>query len=134
MSIKLAAIEAVQALPDIHEDLLFEAFDFLEKRKHAKMFIAINENLRSKWLRRKLWQEPSEIFVIAMDGNTISLSVSTFITIDELKVKLYEKKGYFPTKVILIYAGKLLEDGRSLSDYNIRDGCAIHAVLRLCGC
>uniref|UniRef100_A0A0A0L2G3 Ubiquitin-like domain-containing protein n=1 Tax=Cucumis sativus TaxID=3659 RepID=A0A0A0L2G3_CUCSA len=100
------------------------------------MFIAMNANLRSRWLRRKLWPEPTEIFVKLTNGNTIAIKVSIFIRTDGLKVKLYEKEGYLPSNIRFIYAGKMLEDGRSLSlsDYNITDGSTILASLRLCGC
>ncbi|KAA0025481.1 polyubiquitin-like [Cucumis melo var. makuwa] len=134
MPIKLAAIEAVQALSDIDEDLFFEAFDFLEKKNNAKMFIAMNANLRSRWLRRKLWSPSMKILLKTIYGKTIVVKVSAFITIEELKVKLYEKEAYLPTKVRFICAGKELENGRSLSDYNITDGSTIHTLFRVCGC
>ncbi|KAF8376838.1 hypothetical protein HHK36_031504 [Tetracentron sinense] len=47
-------IDAVQAIPDIDEDLLLDAFDFLEDEKKAKIFLALDIKLRKKWLMRKL--------------------------------------------------------------------------------
>ncbi|PON48901.1 Myb/SANT-like domain containing protein [Trema orientale] len=47
-------IEAVQALPDMDEDLVLDACDFLEDEKKAKTFMALDVKLRKKWLLRKL--------------------------------------------------------------------------------
>ena len=47
-------IEAVQALPDMDEDLILDACDFLEDEKKAKMFLALDTKFRKKWLIRKL--------------------------------------------------------------------------------
>lgn len=123
-----AAIQAVQALPDIDEDLLFEAFDFLEKGKNAAIFIAMEAKLRSKWLRKKLVPKPMEILVKTQDGKTITLNVFTFTTIKELKAKLQEKEPYLRSKIRLIFGGKQLVDGRSISDYGIKDGSVMHVV------
>lgn len=47
-------IEAVQALPDMDEDLILDACDFLEDERKAKTFLALDVKLRKKWLIRKL--------------------------------------------------------------------------------
>ncbi|XP_065850849.1 L10-interacting MYB domain-containing protein [Euphorbia lathyris] len=49
-----SAISALQAIPDIDDDLLFDACDLLEDDKKAKTFLALDSNLRKKWLLRKL--------------------------------------------------------------------------------
>ncbi|EOX95182.1 Uncharacterized protein TCM_004738 isoform 1 [Theobroma cacao] len=47
-------IIAVQALPDLDEDLILDACDFLEDEIKAKTFLALDAKLRKKWLLRKL--------------------------------------------------------------------------------
>ncbi|KAJ4839168.1 hypothetical protein Tsubulata_032040, partial [Turnera subulata] len=50
-------VEAIQALPDIDEDLVLDACDFLEDETKAKTFMALDVKLRKKWLLRKLRPE-----------------------------------------------------------------------------
>ncbi|XP_052186077.1 uncharacterized protein LOC127797312 isoform X2 [Diospyros lotus] len=52
-------IEAIQALPDMDEDLVLDACDFLEDEKKAKTFLALDVKLRKKWLIRKLRPQQS---------------------------------------------------------------------------
>lgn len=53
-------IEAIQALPDIDEELVLDACDFLEDEKKAKTFLALDVKLRKKWLLRKLRPQQQE--------------------------------------------------------------------------
>ncbi|KAJ4834340.1 hypothetical protein Tsubulata_037539, partial [Turnera subulata] len=54
-----SAIEALQAIPDIDDELLFDACDLLEDETKAKTFMALNAPLRKKWLLRKLRPQES---------------------------------------------------------------------------
>ena len=122
-----AKIQDKEGIPLYQQRLIFGVNQLEDGRTLSDCGIQNNSTLLL------VLQAGMQIFVKSLTGKTITVDVDPRELVEDLKAKIQDKEGTRPDQQRLIFAGKRLEDGDTLSEYGIQKDCTIYLVLWLNG-
>lgn len=94
------------------------------KKKILALIVIFILSSSSLWAFQLFVKLPADVF------GTITIAIEPYNSISDLKCYISDKTGFPVDNMMLVFAGKQLEDGRTLSDYNIQNESTILLIFR----
>jgi len=121
-------IQDNEGIPPVRQTLIFDG-KVLEDSRTLSSYNIKEEATLKLVLRTFTWLGKAQIFVKTLNSKTITIEVEHSDTIKIIKAKIQQKEGIPSSKIQLVFAGRPLQEERTLSHYNIQKETTLHLLV-----